>query len=190
VNGVLCFEQYDRYTPPCLNLSKIAICPGLLEFFRILLRYFHVGVWSCMQPYRLKKVLNFLLPEKLRSQLLFVYGRNKCSWPQHYPFCNKLISRLSSDMKTKRVCLPDRVLMVDDQPRRHAYNGNMTCYFPRPWNGELTLPNQGNVIPNISTALLPFILGLRKYDSVTEFLKANVMDGKHKRRFLEPWHIR
>jgi NLI interacting factor-like phosphatase len=190
VNGLLCFEQYDRYTPWPLKTSNIVARPGLVEFFKILFRFFHVGIWSSMQPGRLRKVLEFLLPKRIRTRLLFVYGRNKCFYPQLYPFCNKLITRLFTDFKTKDVCLSDHILMVDDQQRRHAYNGDLACYFPKPWLGELALPNARNVIPNISTALLPYILKLRGYKSVRTFLQENPFDGKFRRRLLSPLHLK
>lgn len=73
VNGLLCFEEYDNCTPRCFYGDKIVVRPGLVEFFRILLRSFQVGIWSCMVEALLKNVLKVLL-EDIRSRLLFVYG--------------------------------------------------------------------------------------------------------------------
>lgn len=184
VNGLLCFEQYDGSTPPPLDVSKIKRRPGILEFFQILLQYFHVGIWSSMERGRLAKVLEYLLPTKVRTNLLCVYGREECRWAEYYPNCYKCVTRLFADRKTRNVCMPDHVLMVDDKPQRHVYNGNMMCYFPKSWHGEMSLPNKRNVIPNISTALLPFILPLHSFSSVKAFLKERDMDGKYRRRFL------
>ena len=188
-NGVLCYEQYKHFTPRRFNPNNIVVRPGLLEFFKILLRSFHVGIWSCMVPSRLKKVLQVILPEGIRSRLLFVHGRNKCSRPGQYPLCDKVLQRLSTDSKTMEFCLPDRVLMVDDQPMRHVFNGNYPCYFPKSWLGEMDFPNASNVIPDIATALLPFIYPLRSHRSVQNYLRQRQMDGKFIRRLLEPWHI-
>ena len=116
VNGVLCFEQYDQSTPPCLDLSKIKRRPDILEFFQILLQHFHVGIWSSMQPGRLAKVLEYLLPEKVWTKLLFIYGRQKCRWAEYYLNCYKCVDRLFMDPKTRKFRMPNRVLMVDDQP--------------------------------------------------------------------------
>ena len=52
----------------------------------------------------------------------------------------------------------------------------------------MSLPNRSNVIPNITTALIPFILPLRNYASVSEYLQRHKMDGKLKRRVLETRH--
>lgn len=189
VNGLLCFEKYINCTPRRFDRNNIIVRPGLLEFMRILLRSFKVGIWSCMFSTRLKKVLEVLFPEDIRSRLLFVYGRNQCSRPQQYPLCDKLLWRLSSDLKTKEFCLPGKMLMVDDQPMRNVFNGDFACYFPNSWHGEMTLPNASNVIPNIGTALLPYILPLRLYASVYEYLRGHPMDGRFKRRLIESWQI-
>lgn len=189
VNGLLCFEQYIKCTPRRFNPRNIMARPGLLEFFRILLNNFEVGIWSSMAPARLSKVIRYLLPDEIRLRLLFCYGRNKCSRPHLYPFCDKELSRLVTDEKTKHFCRPDKILMVDDQPMRHVFNGDLACYFPTPWSGEMTLPNAANVIPDVATALLPFILPLKYSASVKEYLRRNQKDGKFKRRLIERWHI-
>ena len=53
------------------------------------------------------------------------------------------------------------------------------CYFPKSWHGEMNLPNKQNVIPNIFTALLPYILPFQNYYSVRAFLEESEMDGKY-----------
>ena len=141
-----------------------------------------------MVPSRLKKVLKVLLPDQIQSKLLFVYGRNKCGRIINNPFCYKILDRPSKDRKTKEFCLPDKVLMVDVQPMRHLFNGDCACYFPRSWSSEMSLPNGSNVIPNITTTLIPFILSLQNYSSVSEYLQRHKMDGKFKCRVLETRH--
>src|SRR5436305_72437 len=73
VNGLLCFKQYIKCTPRRFNLRNIMARPGLLEFFRILLNNFKVGIWSSMAPARLSKVIRYLLPDEIRLRLLFCY---------------------------------------------------------------------------------------------------------------------
>jgi hypothetical protein len=80
--------------------------------------------------------------------------------------------------------------MVDDCRWQNMYNGDFSCYFPPSWLGKLALPNQQNVIPDICTALLSFLLSLQRYNSVTSFLEENEMDGKYRCRFLQPWYIK
>lgn len=184
VNGVLCFEDYGGFNPAMLDFKRIRRRPGLHSFLRILLKHFHVGIWSSMPSGRLRLVIEFLLPQDIRSKLLFVYGRNKCHKPDWYPYCDKVILRLTNDYRTREVCRPDRILMVDDFPWRNRRNGNMWCYFPTSWKGELEFPNSRNVIPNISTALLPFILPLCSYQSVSQYLAKSEMDGKFRGRLL------
>ena len=188
MNGLLCFEQYDKCTPQRFDRKNIIVRPGLLEFIKILLRSFKVGIWSSMVPSRLKKVLEVLLPDQIQSKLLFFYGRNKCGRIIDNPFCYKVLDRLSKDCKTKEFCLPDKVLIVDVQPMWHLFNGDCACYFPRSWSSETSLPNGSNVIPNITTTLIPFIFPLRNYASVSEYLQRHKMDGKLKRRVLETRH--
>jgi hypothetical protein len=190
VNGLLCYEEYDKFTPPPFNPNNIKVRPGLIQFFRLLFQYFHVGIWSCMLPIRLRKVMQYILPEDMRRQLLFVNGRNKCGQPGSYPYCFKKLNDLLRQRNAKEYCLPDKVLMVDDCRHRNVYNGDFACYFPISWMGERSLPNPRNVIPNICTALLPFIFDLRRYSSVRRFLEENEFDGKFKRKFLKPWHIK
>ena len=141
-----------------------------------------------MVPSCLKKVLEVLLPHQIQSKLLFFYGRNKCGRIIDNPFCYKVLDRLSKDRKTKEFRLPDKVLMVDVQPMRHLFNGDCTYYFPRSWSGEMSLPNGSNVLPNITTALIAFILPLRNYASVSKYLQRHKMDGKLKCRVLETRH--
>jgi hypothetical protein len=184
VNGVLCFEDYEGINPGVFDSKRIRRRPGLHGFFRNLLNYFHVGIWSSMPAGRLRHVIQFLLPQDITSQLLFVYGRNKCHNPDWYPYCEKRIQRLTKDFRTREICRPDRILMVDDSQWRNRPNGNLCCYFPRSWKGELEFPNSRNVIPNISTALLPFIMPLFSYESVSQFLLNSEMDGKFRRRLL------
>lgn len=119
-----------------------------------------------------------------------VNGKNKCGQPGSYPYCFKKLKDLLRQRNAKEYCLPDKVLMVDDCRHRNVYNGDFACYFPISWMGERSLPNQRNVIPNICTALLPFIFGLWRYSSVRRFLEENELDGKFKWKFLKPWHIR
>ena len=185
---LLCFEQYDKCTPQRFDRKNIIVRLGLLEFIKILLRSFKVGIWSSMVPSRLKKVLEVLLPDQIQSKNLFFYGRNKCGRIIDNPFCYKVLDRLSKDCKTKEFCLPDKVLMVDVQPMRHLFNGDCACYFPRSWSGEMSLPNGSNVIPNITTTLIHFILPLWNYASMSEYLQRHKMDGKFKRRVLETRH--
>ena len=77
VNGLLCFEQYIKCTPRRFNPRNIMARPGLLEFFRILLNNFEVGIWSSMAPARLSKVIRYLLPMRIRLRLLFCYGQKQ-----------------------------------------------------------------------------------------------------------------
>lgn len=184
VNGVLCFEDYGGSNPTQFDLKRIRRRPGLHSFFRILLKHFHVGIWSSMPIGRLRLVIEYLLPHDIRTKLLFVYGRNKCHNPDWYPYCQKLMLRLTKDHPTWRVCRPDRVLMVDDCQWRNRRNGDLCCYFPKSWKGEMDFPNSRNIIPNISTALLPFILPLCSFQSVSQFLAKSEMDGKYRRRLL------
>ena len=60
--------------------------------------------------------------------------------------------------------------MVDDCEWKNITNGNIFCYFLAPWKGEMQLPNLQNVIPDICTTLLPFIMDLVHFDSIVEFL--------------------
>ena len=78
--------------------------------------------------------------------------------------------------------------MVDDCEWKNVLNGNNSCYFPKPWKGEMQLPNPRNVIPDVCIALLPFIMDLVHFDSVAEFLQSTPMDGKFHRRSLSEWH--
>jgi hypothetical protein len=188
VNGVLCFEDYKGFSPPLLDLGNVICRPGIRPFFRKLLQDFHVGIWSCMPPSRLDLVLAHLLPLELRSQLIFVYGQDKCVRQKPYPFFQKFLQRLRMDKKTRRFCKPGKVLMVDDCEWKNVMNGNHSCYFPTPWKGEMHLPNPRNVIPDVGTALLPFIMDLVHYDSVTEFLQKTPMDGELCRRSLRQWY--
>lgn len=170
--------------PAEFDATRIRRRPGLHGFLRNLMNHFYVGIWSSMPAGRLRHVIEFLLPQEISSQLLFVYGRNKCHNPDWYPYCEKLMKRLMKGSRTWKVCRPDRILMVDDCQWRNRRNGDSCCYFPRSWLGELEFPNSRNVIPNISTALLPFIMPLRSYDSVSQFLLNSEMDGKFRRRLL------
>ena len=75
--SVHCFEDYNGFSPPFLDLANVICHLGLRDFFRILLRVFHVGIWSCRPLSRLDLVLVHLLLVELRSQLLFVYGQRQ-----------------------------------------------------------------------------------------------------------------
>ena len=78
--------------------------------------------------------------------------------------------------------------MVDDCEWKNVLNGNNSCYFPKPWKGEMQLPNPRNVIPDVCIAQLPFIMDLVHFDCVAEFLQNTPMDGKFCRRSLSEWH--
>ena len=188
MNDVLCFEDYNGFNPPVLHLANVISRLGLHDFFRILLEVFHIGIWSCMPPSRLDLVLTHLLPVELKSQLLFVYGQDKCVGRKPYPFLQKSLRGLTVGARTRRFCKSDNVLMVDDCEWKNVLNGNNSCYFPKPWKGEMQLPNPHNVIPGICIALLPFIMDLVHFDSVVEFLQSTPMDGKFRRRSLNEWH--
>ena len=132
VNGVLYFEDYNGFSPPVLHLANVISRPGLHDFFRILLQVFHVGIWSCMPPSRLDLVLAHLLLVELRSQLLFVYGQDKCVRRKPYPFFLESLRRLTVGARTRQFFKSDDVLMVDDCEWKNVLNGNSSCYFPKP----------------------------------------------------------
>ena len=141
-----------------------------------------------MPPSRLDLVLAHLLLVELRSQLLFVYGQGKCVRRKPYPFFQKSLRRLTMGARTHWFCKSDNVLMVDDCEWKNVLNGNNSCYFPKPWKGEMQLPNPRNIILDLCIALLPFIMDLVHFDSVAEFLQSTPMDGKFCRRSLSEWH--
>ena len=188
MNGILCFEYYNGFSLVVLHLANVICHPGLHNFFQILLQVFHVRIWSCMPPSRLNLVLAHLLLLKLRSQLLFVYGQDKCVKQKPYPFFQKSMCRLRVGARTHWFCKSDNILMVDHCDWKNVMNGNISCYFPKPWKGEIQLPNPQNVIPDVCIALLPFIMDLVHFDSVAEFLQNTPMDGKFRRRSLSEWH--
>ena len=74
--------------------------------------------------------------------------------------------------------------MVDDCKWKNVMNGNNSYYFLVPWQGEMHLSNPQNVILDVYTALLPFIMDLVHYDSITKFLQNTPMDGRFCRRSL------
>ena len=92
-------------------------------------------------PSQLDLVLAHLLPLELRSQLLFVYGQDKCVKQKPYPFFQKSLHRLTVGARTRRFCKSDNVLMVDDCEWKNVMNGNNSYYFPAPWKEEMELPN-------------------------------------------------
>ena len=67
-------------------------------------------------------------------------------------------------------------------------NGNNSCYFLALWKEEMQLSNPQDVIPDVCTALLPFIMDLVHFHSVAEFFQNTPMDGKFRRRSLREWH--
>ena len=142
-----------------------------------------------MLSFRLAFILKHLLLVDIRSQLLFAYGQVKCIKRKPYPFLQKVLNQLPVDNKTCRFCKQDNVLMVDDCEWKNIINRNMACYFSIPWRGEMHLLNQPNVIPNICTTLLPFILNLIHCGFVTKFLQNSPMDGNFFSRSLNKWHI-
>ena len=133
VNGILCFKDYNGFSLALLDLANVICCLGLHDIFQILLQIFHVGIWSCMPPFRLDLVLAHLLLMELRSQFFFVYGQDKCVKQKPYSFLQKLLRQLTVDRKTRRFCKLDNVLMVDDCKWKKVMNGNNSCYFPAPW---------------------------------------------------------
>ena len=170
MNGILCFEDYNGFSPPVLHLANVICHPGLHNFFRILLQVFHIRIWSCMPLSRLDLVLAHLLLLELRSQLLFVYSQDKSVKWKPYPFFQKSLRQLIVGARTRRFCKSNNVFMVDDYEWKNVMNGNNSCYFPAPWKGEMQLPNLRNVILDVCIALLPFIMDLVHFDSVAEFL--------------------
>ena len=125
---------------------------------------------------------------ELGLQLFFVYGQDKCVKRKPYPFLQKSLRRLTVGRKTCCFCKSDNILMVNDCEWKNVMNGNNSCYFSAPWKGEMLLPNPRNVIRNICTALLPFIMDLVHFDSIAELLQNTPMDGKFCRRSLSEWH--
>lgn len=83
VNGLLGSEP----KPWRFDWKNIIVWLGLVEFFKILMRFSYVGVWSSMVTNFVKKVFVVLLFEDTRLGLLSVYGQNKCLWPGSYLAC-------------------------------------------------------------------------------------------------------
>ena len=181
MNGVLCFEEYNGLSLQLLEIANVICCPGICVFFQMLLKVFHIGIWSCMPPSRLDLILVHLLPVELRLQLLFVYGHDKCIKRKPYPFFQKVPSRLTLDTKIHQCCKLSNVLMVDDCKWKNVLNGNNSCYFLILWKGEMQLPNLQNFISNVCIALLSLTMDLVHYDSVAKFLQNTPMDEKFHR---------
>ena len=154
----------------------------------MLLKVFHVIIWSSMHLFWLDLVLAHLLPMDLTLQLFFVYRQDECVKRKTYPFFQKAPHQLIVGTRTRCLCKPSNILMVDDCKWKNEMNGKNTYYFLVPWKEKLYLSNQQNIILEVCTTLLSFIMDLIHYDSIIEFLQNTPMDGKFCRRLLNEWH--
>lgn len=148
VNGLLMFEppQFCEdhayygtfyYRDVKYSFSNIVIRPSLDNFLKLCLRHCYVGIWLTMRPHRLGKVLEYLLSVEVSEQLLFVWGRDRCSDKKNFSYVYKNIAHLHEDVALSRFCTPGQGLVVDPFSERHRRNPPSTGYHPQPWEGRL-----------------------------------------------------
>lgn len=128
-----------------LEKYKVYVRPGLKEFLDQLKQNFRVAVWSSASDDYVKKVVEKIFPEEYKLE--FVWGRSMCTL-QHDPqsledfgysdYYNHLnYSKILKKVKKKGIGSLDRILIIDDTPRKSKYNyGN--AIYPTEFKGDQT----------------------------------------------------
>lgn len=179
MTGVLCCEdpskQPDRKDVAYNYIRR----PGIKKLFSELLdAQFAVGIWSALPRGKLIPLLQSIVPTELYQQISFVWGRDMCGSPKNHTLCFKPLKTLLTKRESRAVCNEDQVLIVDDWPLRHMRNPELACIFPFSYMGQKgkeIAPNKS--IGNIATELLPYLVPLRLYGTVSEYVKDHVRIG-------------
>jgi hypothetical protein len=176
VTGLLCFINPNVQPDHWNAHQNVVRRPGLQKLFQMLFDRFHVGLWSKMPMKDLKPLLAFILPKGVLDRLSFVFGREYCERSDNFPYCYKLLRTLFSKRRSRDVCKPDQVLLVDVCPLSLRMTPDAACYMPWPFQGDIT--SASTIIPNVATDILPFIYPLHKFQSVTDYMKHSHRPGQ------------
>lgn len=178
VAGLLCYIDTNIKVDKGDPFRNVVKRPGLRGLFTTLFEKFHVGIWSKMPMQELRPLIAHLLPKDVVEKLAFIYGREYCTDKQNYPWCYKMLNTLFIKGPSKRVCCEDQVLMVDVSPVSLRRTPDPACYIPRPFMGDLNIPNASRVIPNISTDIIPFIYPMDEHQSVSQYVNVTKRPGQ------------
>ena len=176
VSGLLCYINPNVMPDRSNTHRNVVKKPGVRKLFTMLFERFHVGLWSKMPMRDLKLLLNFILPEGVLDRLSFVFGREYCERPEHYPWSYKVLDTLYYKRHSRDVCKPDQVLLVDVSPLSLRRTPDSACYMPWPFQGDFTASSR--TIPNVATDIIPFIYPLHQFESVSDYMKHSHRPGQ------------
>ena len=179
VRGLLC--HVDPSVPSnssAAPFQNIVQRPGVSKLFMMLLKKFHIGIWSSMTELKLIPLLRHILPLAVMKRLSFILARKDCHDYKKYPSCHKMYDTLLRKTASRAVCSENQILFVDVRPLSMRHNPVGVCYLPYPFVGELRYPNESRVIPNVATDIIPFIYPLHRFASVDEYMLRAVRPGQ------------
>lgn len=176
VSGLLCYISPNIPTDRWNAHRNVIKRPGVTKLFAMLLERFHVGLWCTMPMRDLKPLLSYILPSGVIDRLSFVYGREFCDRPMNFPWCYKLLKTLYCKRRSREVCRPDQLLLVDVSPLALRLAPDAACYMPYPFRGDLS--SSSTTIPNVATDILPFIYPLYQFESVSQYMSLSNRPGQ------------
>jgi NLI interacting factor-like phosphatase len=193
VTGVLCFQDPTRKSDRYDLFANFIRRPGVLKLFSELMdSEFSIGIWSGIPRIRLIPLLKHLVPEEIFKKFSFVWGREMCDGQHNISLCYKPLRTLMRKRSSKDVCKEDQVLIVDDWPLRHRINPELGCLLPFSYMGQKGNERARNgSIGNIATELLTYLLPLRLYPSVSDYIKDHYKPGQlHHERYQDKLYKR
>jgi hypothetical protein len=123
-------------------------------------------------------LLEYLLLGDVIRRFAFIFGREYCEGSENFPWCYKVLRTLYSKHRSRDVCMPDQVLLVDVNPLSLRKAPDAACYIPLPFQGDFSSSCRAGVITNVATDLLRFIYPLHKFEFVCEYIMCSHRPGQ------------
>ena len=80
------------------STSTFVVRPGLKEFISLISQDFYVAIWSCVDDWKLRHVLEILFPSRMYQSFQFTWGHSRCTNTR--AFISKKIPYLLKEYKT------------------------------------------------------------------------------------------
>jgi len=144
----------------------------------MLLKQFHVGLWSKTPIWDMLSSSRYLLLKDIEHIISSTFGREYCKGSANFPLCYKVLMPLYSKRHSRDICKLDQVLLVDVNSFSLCQAWDTTCYIPLPFQRDLSSSCTISIITNVATDLLHFIYSLHRFESVSQYIRCSHRLGR------------
>ena len=179
LNGLLlkrCEQQPSSVFESIQIDSKryVVLRPGCIQFLKILLEKYNVGIWSTAKESNVLSILR-VLQDKAGEILPFfvVWSQEACEMGEHYKLARpdnpsiQAMFKPVSKISTCFDCDARRTILIDDSPYKGCASPDNNCIYPTKFDEEKLVDNV------LIHELLPYLLQLDESNDVREVIGSN-----------------